>query len=57
MRTMIAAAMAVLLLIPRIAGAEPRIDDVTFESHGVTLSGSIVLPDGSPIHAAVVFIH
>jgi hypothetical protein len=38
-------------------GAQPRAEDVTFTSHGVTLAGSIVLPEQRPIRAAVVFIH
>ena len=38
-------------------GAEPRVEEVQFSSHGATLSGSIVLPEGQPIRAAVVFIH
>ncbi len=38
------------------ANAAPEAQEVYFESHGATLSGSIVLPEG-PIHAAVVFIH
>jgi pimeloyl-ACP methyl ester carboxylesterase len=37
-------------------GENLRTEEVEFVSHGVTLSGSIVLPDGD-IHAAVVFIH
>jgi len=38
-------------------GGNPRVEEVEFTSHGDTLSGSIVVPDGQPIHAAVVFIH
>lgn len=38
-------------------GAEPRAEDVTFTSHGATLSGSIVFPDDSEVRAAVVFVH
>ena len=34
-----------------------RVEEVVFESHGVTLSGSILYPADQPIHAAVVFIH
>jgi pimeloyl-ACP methyl ester carboxylesterase len=34
-----------------------RVEEISFESHGVSLSGSIVFPDSQPIHAAVVFIH
>jgi pimeloyl-ACP methyl ester carboxylesterase len=37
------------------SGATP-IEDVGFQSHGVTLRGSIVMPDGA-VHAAVVFVH
>lgn len=35
----------------------PSIEKLTFESHGDTLAGSIVLPPVPPVHAAVVFIH
>ena len=38
------------------ANAADRHEDVAFASHGVTLSGAIVLPAGE-IHAAIVFIH
>lgn len=38
------------------AAEDLRTEQVEFPSHGVTLSGSIVLPAGEP-HAAVVFIH
>ena len=41
--------------LPGRAGV--RVEDVRFESHGDTLSGSIVLPVGKPAHAAVVFVH
>jgi uncharacterized protein len=37
-------------------GGGLRTEDVEFVSHGATLSGSIVIPDGE-IRAAVVFIH
>lgn len=57
MKTIIAALLLPLLLCARTAHAAPRVVDVTFPSHGVTLSGSIVLPDEAPIHAAVVFVH
>jgi pimeloyl-ACP methyl ester carboxylesterase len=52
---------ATLLLL--LASATPsfgqtvRIDDVQFQSHGVSLSGSIVFPTHRTAHAAVVFIH
>ncbi|WP_395794078.1 alpha/beta hydrolase family protein [Aquimonas sp.] len=48
--------LSFLLNAPAFA-AEPRIEDVEFESHGVALSGSIVFPADQPVHAAVVFIH
>jgi dienelactone hydrolase len=38
-----------------IAGS--RSEEVEFESHGVRLSGTVVLPDQAPPIAAVVFIH
>jgi dienelactone hydrolase len=38
-------------------GANLRVEEVEFANHGVTLSGSIVLPANQPPHAAVVFIH
>lgn len=36
--------------------AADRVEEVRFTSHGVELSGSIVLPAGRP-HAGVVFVH
>jgi uncharacterized protein len=38
-------------------GADPRIEEIQFESQGAKLSGSIAFPVGQPIRAAVVFIH
>jgi len=38
-------------------GGDLRVEEVEFTSHGAKLSGSIVLPEGQPLHAAVVFIH
>jgi len=38
-------------------GGTLRVEDVEFASHGVALSGSIVIPDNQPVHAALVFIH
>lgn len=32
-------------------------EDIEFVSHGDTLSGSIIFPENSKIHAAVVFVH
>ena len=52
------------LFVPLLAVADPqrsgddfRIVPMEFESHGTTLFGSLVLPHGGRIHAAVVFIH
>ena len=33
-----------------------QVEDVTFVSHGVTLAGSVVLPDDKPI-AALILVH
>lgn len=38
-------------------GADFKIEDVEFISHGETLSGSIVFPVDEKVHAAVVFVH
>ncbi len=38
-------------------GADYKIENVEFISHGQTLSGSIVFPIGSKPHSAVVFVH
>lgn len=57
MKNAIVGLLVSLLLVGRSVGAEPRIEDVAFGSHGVTLAGSMVFPEGQPIHAAVVFIH
>lgn len=45
-----------LLAAPGLLGAQ-RVEDVTFSSHGVSLSGSIAWPVDKPAIAAVVFIH
>ena len=47
---------AFLLVGTQALAADPRIEDVTFASHGVTLAGSIAWPAGKPV-AAMVFIH
>ena len=44
------------LRVQRVGGTL-RVEEIEFASHGITLSGSIVLPDSQPTHAAVVFIH
>jgi hypothetical protein len=45
-----------VLLAGAALAEEPRIEDVTFASHGTSLSGSIVWPAETPV-AAVVFVH
>jgi pimeloyl-ACP methyl ester carboxylesterase len=45
-----------LLVSLRVTAAEVRTEEVRFQSHGTTLSGSIVFPTDAT-HAAVVFIH
>ena len=50
----------VLLLMfigPHAWGVSPRVEGITFASHGVTLAGSIAIPVGRPARAAVVFVH
>jgi dienelactone hydrolase len=46
-----------LVLSTQAAVAAPHVEDVAFPSHGVTLGGSVVLPDERRIRAGVVFIH
>jgi dienelactone hydrolase len=46
--------LLLLLLAPATFAAG---EDVTFESHGVTLSGTLVLPDHEPTRAALVYVH
>lgn len=49
--------IVVSLVLPAVcAGAEPRVEEVEFVSHGAKLAGSIILPAGD-IRAAVVFVH
>ncbi len=38
-------------------GEDTVVKDLGFSSHGVRLSGSLVMPAEGPIHAAVVFVH
>jgi pimeloyl-ACP methyl ester carboxylesterase len=40
-----------------VTGAEARVEEMAFVSHGARLSGSIVFPDDLKPHSAVVFIH
>jgi pimeloyl-ACP methyl ester carboxylesterase len=49
----ISPAILLALLPPLLAGAE----EISFESHGIRLAGSVVLPDTGDIHAAIVFVH
>ena len=60
MKTTIPSVFATLLLAfgpaPSTA-APPRVVDITFDSHGVTLAGSVALPASPPIRAAVIFVH
>lgn len=49
-------AVIALVASPWLAAAQ-RVDEVTFVSHGATLPGSIVWPEGRPVIAGVVFIH
>jgi uncharacterized protein len=48
--------LASLIVCAPAAAGDLRIDDITFDSHDATLSGSIVLPAGE-VSAGVVFIH
>jgi dienelactone hydrolase len=55
---MIKSALALILsLFISALLAAPDVEEVSFQSHGVTLRGSLVLPAGQPIRAGVVFIH
>jgi uncharacterized protein len=51
------AALLIFLMSVHCASAGSRSEEVEFESHGVRLSGTVVLPDRAPAIAAVVFIH
>jgi uncharacterized protein len=55
MKLAIASGFACAVLVGH--AADPRIEHVSFVSHGTTLSGSIVWPVSRPTIAAVVFIH
>lgn len=46
-----------IVLLVLCTPAFPATHDVTFESHGVTLAGSVALPDREPARAALVFVH
>lgn len=49
--------LCLLVLSLQVPAALAATGDVTFESHGVTLSGSIALPESAPARAALVFVH
>jgi len=52
--------LTLCLFAPEFANAADggyATEDVEFESHGVRLAGSIVLPKDRPVRAAVVFVH
>jgi pimeloyl-ACP methyl ester carboxylesterase len=49
--------LLVVLLVAPVAAKEPYIEDVTFTSRSVTLSGAIAWPGDGPPIAAVVFVH
>jgi hypothetical protein len=53
----IACVVLALLVSTAVRGAPPRVEEVAFTSHGVTLAGSIVWPVYTPAFAALVFIH
>jgi pimeloyl-ACP methyl ester carboxylesterase len=40
-----------------VDGTSTRAEDITFQSHGAKLAGSVVLPVDQEVRAAVVFIH
>lgn len=48
---------ALLLFVLAAPAALPASRDVSFESHGVTLAGTLVLPEAEPVRAAVVYVH
>lgn len=45
------------LVSTAVVAAEPRVEHVSFASHGATLAGSIAWPADTPPVAALVFIH
>ena len=49
--------LCALVISAQVFGGEPRVEEVGFASHGATLSGSVVFPEGQPTHAALVFVH
>ena len=56
-KTVLALLLCALFVSAQSFGGNLRVEEVTFESAGATLSGSIVFPENQRAHAAVVFIH
>jgi len=54
---LISLALLAMSFAPANADDRTRTLEVSFESHGVELAGSLVLPSSGTIHAAVVFVH
>lgn len=50
-------ALVGMLTASPVHAAQPRLQEVTFVSHGATPTGSIAWPADRPILAAVGFIH
>lgn len=49
--------VALLIFSAQTFASDYLIEEITFPSHGIELSASLVLPTGKPISAAVVFVH
>jgi dienelactone hydrolase len=46
-----------LLLLAQAIVAAPHVEEIEFPSRGITLAGSLVIPENQPIRAGVVFVH
>lgn len=57
MKHLLYCALVGMLTVSPVHAAQPRLQEVTFVSHGATLAGSIAWPVDRPVTAAVVFIH
>lgn len=57
MKTLRIGLLLCALFATRAFAVEPRVENLSFDSQGVTLAGSIVFPAEQPVQAAVVFIH